>query len=142
MRRFEYAVRFAPAEEGGYVVTCRDLPEVITQGEDVQDALAQAADAMEEAFAARMDDGLNFPAPSPPASAGVPGLTPARDVVKAALYLAMREAGISQADLAERLGVDEKEVRRMLDPLHGTKLPRLAQAVQVLGRELRIELVP
>jgi antitoxin HicB len=142
MRRFEYAVRLTPAEEGGYVVTCRDLPEVITQGEDVQDALAQAADAMEEAFAARMDDGLDFPVPSPPQGQESLVSPPPETVVKAALYVAMREAGMSQVDLAERLGVDEKEVRRMLDPRHGTKLPRLAQAVQALGRQLRIELVP
>jgi antitoxin HicB len=35
---------------------------------------------------------------------------------KAALYLAMREAGISNVQLARKLGCDEKEVRRMLDP--------------------------
>jgi antitoxin HicB len=51
MRRFEYAVLLAPAEEGGFVVTCRDLPEVTTQGENVEDVLAQAVDAMDEAFA-------------------------------------------------------------------------------------------
>jgi antitoxin HicB len=38
------------ADEGGYVVTCRDLPALVTQGEDEQ-ALAQAADAMDEVFA-------------------------------------------------------------------------------------------
>ena len=49
MNRFQYPVKLAAAEEGGYVVTCRDLPELITQGEDGQDALAQAADAISAA---------------------------------------------------------------------------------------------
>jgi antitoxin HicB len=44
---------------------------------------------------------------------------------KAALYLAMREAGITNAQLARKLGCGEKEVRRMLDPRHPTKLPRI-----------------
>ena len=33
MERFDYAVMLTPAKEGGFIVTCRDLPELITQGE-------------------------------------------------------------------------------------------------------------
>jgi antitoxin HicB len=33
--------------EGGYVVTCPVLPELITEGENVQDALQNAGDALE-----------------------------------------------------------------------------------------------
>jgi antitoxin HicB len=50
-----FAVKLAADKrDGGYVVTCRDLPEVITQGEGVKDALAGAADALDEAIAARV----------------------------------------------------------------------------------------
>ena len=28
MDRFEYAVKLTPADEGGFVVTCRDLPQL------------------------------------------------------------------------------------------------------------------
>ena len=35
-----------PQPEGGYVVTCPILPELITEGEDVQDALHNANDAL------------------------------------------------------------------------------------------------
>jgi len=54
----------------------------------------------------------------------------------------MREAGIGKTQLAKRLGVDEKEVRRLLDPRYGSKLPRIAQAVSVLGQRLVIGLEP
>ena len=64
MKRFQYPVLLAPAEEGGYVVTCRDLPPLITQGEDEQDALAQAVDAMDEVFATYMIEGIDFPDPT------------------------------------------------------------------------------
>jgi antitoxin HicB len=63
-------------------------------------------------------------------------------MAKAALYVAMREAGISKLQLAKRLDVDEKEVRRLLDPHYGSKLPRIAQAIQVLGQRLVIGLEP
>ena len=52
----------------------------------------------------------------------------------------MREAGISKTQLAKRLGVDEKEVRRLLDPRYGSKLPRIAQAISALGRRLVVSL--
>ena len=65
---------------------------------------------------------------------------PAAAAAKAALYDAMREAGISKIELARKLGIDEKEVRRMLDAGHGTKLLRIAEAVEALGRHLHIAL--
>ena len=43
-------------------------------------------------------------------------------------------------ELAKRLGVDEKEVRRLLDPHYGSKLPRIARAVEALGKRLVIGL--
>ena len=66
MKRFQYPVLLTPDEEGGYVVTCRDLPPLITQGEDEQDALAQAADAMDEVFAANRIEAIELPEPSSP----------------------------------------------------------------------------
>ena len=93
MNRFEYPVLLIPAEEGGYVVTCRDLPQLITQGEDEQDALAQAADAMDEVIAAYMIEGADFPEPSTAKRHEHLVAPPAGTVAKAALYVAMREAG-------------------------------------------------
>ena len=55
---------------------------------------------------------------------------------KAALYLAMREQRITKAQLARKLACDEKEVRRLLDPRHPTKLPRINEALDKLGKRL------
>jgi antitoxin HicB len=44
-----YPADFEPAEEGGFVVTFPDIPEAITQGEDVEEALIHAADELESA---------------------------------------------------------------------------------------------
>lgn len=41
--------------------------------------------------------------------------------LKAAVYLAVREAGIGNSELARRMQLDEKEARRILDPHHPTK---------------------
>ena len=140
MERFEYAVKLMAADEGGFVVTCRDLPQLVTQGEDEADALREAADAMDEVFAAYMQGGLPFPAPTKAKRGERLVSPPAETVAKAALSVAMREAGISKVQLAKKLGVDEKEVRRLLDPHYGSKLPRIAEAIDALGRRLVIGL--
>jgi len=142
MERFEYAVSLAAAEEGGFVVACRDLPQLVTQGDDLAHALSEAADAMDEVFASYMQAGLDFPTPSKAHKGESLVAPPAETRAKAALYVAMREAGITKVELAKRLGVDEKEVRRLLDPHYGSKLPRIAQAISLLGRHLVVGLAP
>ena len=140
MERFQYAVAMTPAEEGGFVVSCRDLPQLVTQGEDLAHALLEAADAMDEVFAAYMRGGLALPAPSKARKGEHAVSPPAETMAKAALYVAMKDAGISKVQLAKRLGIDEKEVRRLLDPHYGSKLPRIAAAIEALGRRLVIGL--
>ena len=39
-------------------------------------------------------------------------------------------------ELAKRLGKDAKEIRRILDPDHATKIPALVAALAALGRRL------
>lgn len=140
MERFEYAVLLDAAEEGGFVVTCRDLPELVTQGDDQEHALSEATDAMDEVFALYMSEGLAFPAPTRARRREHLISPPPETVAKAALHAAMRSASVSKVQLARRLGVDEKVVRRLLDPHHASKLPRIAEAVQLLGRRLVIGL--
>ena len=129
MKRSSYPALLTAAEEGGYVVSCRDLSPLITQGDDEADALAQAADAMDEVFAAYMSEGLVFPVPSERLRGEHVVSPPAETAAKAALYVAMREAGVSKVELARRLGGDEEEVRR-----------RIAEAVGALGWRLVIGL--
>jgi antitoxin HicB len=60
--------------------------------------------------------------------------------LKAAVYLAVREAGISNSDLARLMKLDEKEARRILDPHHPTKLPRIEAALSALGWHVELVL--
>ncbi len=141
-REFAYPVLLTPDEvDGGFIVTFPDIPEAITQGEDVADALAEAADALEEAMAGRIRRGDQIPEPSPAGTEQPLVPVPALTAAKAALYLALRETGISKSELAERLGCDEKEVRRLLDPRHPSKLPRIQKALAALGKNLALRLV-
>jgi antitoxin HicB len=55
---------------------------------------------------------------------------------KAALYLAMREAKISNVKLAKQLGCDEKDVRSLLDPRHRSRITALEAALAALGKKI------
>jgi antitoxin HicB len=134
MRTFIYPARFE--RQGQIAVTFRDVAEAAAQGRNDRDAVWQAADRLEAAIAARIERGLEIPAASRPLPGECLIPVPASMAAKAALYLAMREAGLTNVALARKLGCDEKEVRRMLDPRHATKLPRIKEALDALGKRL------
>jgi antitoxin HicB len=48
----------------------------------------------------------------------------------------MSEAGLTQAALAERLGCDPRQVRRLLDPLNASRQDHIDNALRVLGKRL------
>jgi antitoxin HicB len=53
---------FEPQPEGGYTVTCPILPELITEGDTVKEALANASDALAAIIEAYEDLGRPLPA--------------------------------------------------------------------------------
>lgn len=139
MERFVYPARLAPdVQDGGFVVTFPDIAEAITQGDDIPDALQQAADCLEEAIAGRIRRHEPIPEPSPTGPADYLVPIPAQTAAKTALYLAVRQAHLTKVELAERLHCDEKEVRRLLDPRHASRLSRLEWALAALGQQLVI----
>ncbi|MDD1418910.1 type II toxin-antitoxin system HicB family antitoxin [Dolichospermum sp. ST_sed1] len=134
------ALLTADEKDGGFVVTFRDLPEAITQGNSWEEALNEAADCLEEAIALRIDDKLEIPQPSHPKNQEYLVAVPAQTAIKAALYLAMREKGISKVQLASTLNIHEKEVRRILDPHHATKLSTMERTLAVLGQRIELQI--
>ena len=140
MQTFVYHIALKTATDGGFVVSCRDLPEVITEADTRQTAVEAAEGALQAAFEFRIQENEEIPAATKPKRGELMVAVPIGTAMKAALYLTMREQGFNKSDLARRLGVDEKEARRMLDPKHRTKVPALEKALHTLGKrpELRI----
>ena len=116
------------------LVSFRDLPEAVTEGRQRQEALVEAGDCLDF----RIKEEAAIPLPSRPKRGEI--LIPASPSVaaKVAFVRAFRESGLTRVSLAARLGVGETEVRRMLDPDHGTKLERLNDGMRALGRRLVI----
>jgi len=139
MRQFIYPVKLTrDRKDGGYVISARDLPETITQGNTTEEAMSEAEGALQAAIEGRIEDGLDIPAPSRPRRGERMVSAPITTALKAAVYLAMREQHISKSELARRMRVHEKEARRMLDPRHPTRVPTLERALAALGRRAEI----
>jgi len=136
MRSFAFPVMLRPEPRRAFTVRFRDLPEAITSGSSRRDGILQASDCLEEAIAGRISDGLEIPLPSRPKRGEVLVTLPASMAAKAALYIAIKEAGLPNTQAAKRLGVNEKEIRRMLDPRHATQLARIQRALGLLGQRL------
>ena len=138
---FVYPVRFERAPEGGWVITCRDLPEVISQAEDNEDRIDVAEGALQAAFESRIV--LNEPFPQPTAKRADEELVtvPIETATKAALHMVVGEEKPSKSELARRLDLDEKEVRRLMDPQHPSKAPRIAKAVAGFGYRIQVSVV-
>ena len=124
--------------EGDFVVSVRDLPEVVTSGDTQEQALELAADAIEVAIAGRMEDGMDLSPPSRIRAREHAVPLSARHAAKASIYHAWKRANLTKAELARRLHRNEVEVRRILDPRHGTKLDQLDEAARALGGRLSV----
>jgi antitoxin HicB len=123
-------------DEGDFVVSVRDLPEVVTSGSTFAEALELAADAIEVAVMGRMEDELQLPEPNKINRNEIPIPLRATIAAKAAVYTAWRASGLKKTELARRLHRHETEVRRILDPRHGTKLDLLEDTARALGGRL------
>jgi antitoxin HicB len=136
---YTFPARLVPDEIGRLVVHFPDLPEALTDGADEAEALAEASDCLSEALASRIVDCEEIPMPSA-AGPGMHLVSPEPTIaLKAALYSALREAGITTDGLARRLGIDEREAARLISPRARTRLTSLEEALSALGYTIGIE---
>lgn len=139
MQSFTYPVKLTrDKQDGGFVVTCRDIPEVVTQGGSIDDALDQAAGALEAAVETRIIDGMAIPLPSEARRGEYLAALPVNTAMTAALHLALQESGISKSELARLMALDEKEARRILNPKHATRIATMERALHLLGKRVEV----
>ena len=121
-----------------HLVTVRDLPEVCTAGSNYAEACELAADAIDAVVCHRIKTGKSLPLPSQIETGEIAITLPLETGTKAELYRAWKSSGISKAELGRRLNIHETEVRRILDPRHGTRLEAIERAFKALGYRLAV----
>ncbi|WP_323842592.1 MULTISPECIES: type II toxin-antitoxin system HicB family antitoxin [unclassified Moraxella] len=134
-----YPVTLTP-DTDGFCVTFRDIPEAISQGDTIDEALEMAKDALAVAMEFYFEDNRAVPMPSTAQDGEhLVGLPPSV-WAKVLLLNEMLAQNVSQAELAKRMGIVPQKVTRLVDLSHTTKIDTLAQAFDKLGKHLQVGL--
>lgn len=134
----QYPAHFEPAAEGGFVITFRDIPEAIAQGDDLAEALREAESALVTAMDFYFEDGRAVPAPSKAQEGERLISLPASLTVKVLLLNEMATQKVGPSELARRLGTTPQVVNRLVDLRHPTKIDKVEEALRCLGKHLKL----
>jgi antitoxin HicB len=134
-----YPLVLTPDDNDTLLVTCPDLPEVTSFGEDEADALRHGTNAVAEAVAGRLATFQEVPRPSEGAHAVPLDLQMS---LKVELAWALRDDGLTRADLMRLMRSHREQVERLFDPNHAGRLDRYEAAFKALGRQVSVEVKP
>jgi antitoxin HicB len=138
--RYVYPANVEQDEDGQFIVSFRDVPEALTSGRALDEALVEAVDSLVVALDGYVADQPPRRIPRP--SRGRPGeravAVPPLIAAKLALHDAIREAGVAPATLAERLGVSEPAARRLLDLGYRSRVEDVQAALAKLGKRIDV----
>ncbi len=131
-----YPVELESDTNGTMLVSFPDFPEAHTFGEDSDDALLRAVDALETVIQGYMADRRPIPAPSQGYDRSVQ--LPTQAIVKVLLYQVMLEKGISKSKLARDLHWHRPQIDRLLDLRHASRLDHIDAALEELDARLEV----
>ena len=135
-----YPVKMERDSSNTYLVTFPDIPEAVSVGDDEDEALLNALDALESAIEIYFDEKREVPPPSK-AKKGQPVVKlPALVVSKVLLANEMIRQGVRKSELARRLDVHMPQIDRLLDPRHSSKLDAIEAAFAKLGKQLEVSI--
>ena len=133
-----YGIDVREVGPGEWQAVAEDASEATAFGRSIAKALAQMREALTAVVRGRMKFGEQL-VPPVASDGSVRIAIPADLAAKASIYAAWKAEGITKVALAERMGRKESEVRRILDPNHGSKLDQLEEAARALGFDLLID---
>ncbi len=132
-----YPVVIEP-DGSSFFVSFPDIPEALTQGETLEEALAMGKDALETALEFYFEDERTVPLPSKPKRGQtVVELSPSL-WAKVLLLNEMVLQHIRPADLARKLSIRPQEVTRLMQLKHPTKIDTISNAFNAMGKTLEI----
>lgn len=135
-----YPVTLVPDDNGTFLVGFPDFPEANSVGDDKEDALANAVDALETALSIYFDERRPVPLPSAASAGDAVVALPALETAKVLIWNEMFERKLRKADLARMLNVHTPQVDRLFDLGHSSKIEFVEQAAKALGKTLNVSL--
>lgn len=137
---FSYPAMLESNDEGGFIVSFRDVPEALTEAPNREEALDLAKDALITAIDFYIEDRRSFPEPSSIKEGEVLIDLPTSVVAKILLLNTMVEQNVRPVDLSRKMGITRQEVTRITDLHHSTKIDTIALALRSLGKRLSLSL--
>lgn len=135
-----YPVTLTRDDEGGFIASFADVPEAMTVGKDETNASYWAEDALVVALSGYLDSHRDIPKPSKPKRGQRVVELPALVSMKLTIYQTMRDKNVTQAELAEKLNCDARQVRRLLDLDHQSRMDQIESALRVLGKKILVDI--
>lgn len=133
----QYPATFTP-DDIGFVVTFRDVPEAITQG----DTEAEALDMARDALMSSMDFYFENKRPVPLPSAALQGERliplPLSVASKVLLLNEMLAKEVGPSELAQRMNALPQDVDRIIDLHQAAEIDTIEQAMAALGKRLEL----
>ncbi|AOO80026.1 type II toxin-antitoxin system HicB family antitoxin [Bosea vaviloviae] len=133
-----YHVELTPDDNETLLVLCPSLPMVASFGATREEALLHARDAIETALASMIADGEIIPLAD---TAGTLVRLPMLTTLKVELYRALRESGMTRADLTRRLGWKRESVDRLFRLDHASRLEQIEAAMAAVGKAFDVEVL-
>ena len=136
----QYPVTIEHDTNGTVLVSFVDFP-AHSIGEDLDEALLNAEDALETAVINSISRRAPFPLPSKVKPGQKTVHAHAQVAVKILLSNEMIAKGIKKAELARRMHVKPPQIDRLLNPRHASGLETLETAFQVMGKNLQVSAI-
>jgi len=133
--RYPYTIEPDGAE---YLVCFPGVPEALTGVADPEAGRDEIADCLISALAAYAADAAPLPTPAPAAETAGAIDVPVLIQAKLALIRAMAEEDVGLRALARRLDVDPRQVSRLVDLDHNSRIGDIERALAALGRQLEL----
>jgi antitoxin HicB len=129
--------------KNGHVgISFPDIPEAITSGTTREEALQHAEDALVVALSGYLDERLPIPTPSSALKGQPLIVVPPHIALKLAVHQRMVEQNITQKQLAALLDCDDRQVRRILDINHESRISQVEAALAALGVRASVDIEP
>jgi len=127
-------------DTGGYVVLFPDVPEAMTQGDTLEQALEMAQDVLISAMDFYFEDKRAVPMPSKPKKGQHVVALPPSVLAKVLLLNEVVNQNLRPIDVARKMGTRPQDVNRILDLHYATKIDTVAAALKAVGKELNLSI--
>ncbi|MDR0250689.1 MAG: type II toxin-antitoxin system HicB family antitoxin [Burkholderiales bacterium] len=124
----------------GFLAKFPDIPEALAGGDTYEEAVSEAEGTLAVAMEFYFEDRRPVPMPSKPERGQETIELPASVSAKVLLLNEMLRQKISNVELARRIGSQPREIQRIIDLGHATKIDTIAKALAALGKHLDFKL--